>query len=759
MKRVTIRVRVLAGTMAAVLGAVVLSSIVMDRLVDRFLEAELTRRREHAREAYQRFSEVRDSVLADRAAAMAGIPHLRAVLAVEGADPDTVARTADSIEPVEGAPLLVLAGDDGRVLYDSVARERGVPPAAVVPDALDLLEGRETVRAWWIHDALFLVAFARVGARGAEPDDERIVGLVGLGHPIGTADAAALAAVTGHDVTVTYAGRPVSSSWGDRVPADELGADLLEGEPSAESDYYRAVVDGREVFALSIPIDSHGAELVLSRPLDTILQPFREARRNFLLVGALAVVLGLVASHRLARRIGGPIQALGHAAEGVARGDLSARAEAFHDDELGDLARTFNAMASRVESSVQAAMEKARAAEDANEAKSRFLATVSHEIRTPLNGVIGFADLLLRTDLGDEQREYAATVRRSAQDLLGVINDILEYSRIEAGEVELEDVELNLPELVRRAVDPVRPLAREKRLELVVEVDDDVPTLLRGAVGRLRQVLLNLVNNAVKFTREGGVRVQVSFEGTEDGLARVRFEVRDTGIGIHPDHIPRLFRPFSQVDGTSSRVFGGTGLGLAICKEFAELMGGRIGVSSEPGVGSTFWFTAALRVPSEEEAKHARLESAPAPLPTRETALEPREWRAEQTVLVAEDNRVNRRMAGLILERAGWKVLFAEDGLEAIRAVREARIDLILMDCQMPNLDGLEATERIRRWERENARPPTPIVALTANTYAADRDRCLAVGMDGFVPKPFTAETLVAALEARLAPGAAQRDG
>ncbi|MEF2116737.1 ATP-binding protein [Pseudomonas aeruginosa] len=522
------------------------------------------------------------------------------------------------------------------------------------------------------------------------------------------------------------------------VYVEQLSGALQNAAPI---DIFHSTIQRQRIALASDPLldgasegDSQSGEDYLGRVVvgmsnDAFSQRQQEILLKAALLAAFALILTFLVARRLAQRLSAPISTMGQAVEAIQSGDYKTSLPILDDGEIGDLARHINNLASGLdrasreqEQAIGQLISAREEAEQANRAKSDFLAMMSHELRTPMNGVLGMLQLLETTEQTREQAEYTALATESTEHLLKVINDILDFSRIERGALELECIPFNLLELVQGSALVFQHSAQQRGLALELQIQAGLENIeVCGDPTRIRQILVNLLGNALKFTEEGAIHLSLEWQALDHDVLWLTCAVHDSGIGISPERLEHMFDAFQQADSSISRRYGGTGLGLAIARTLAERMGGTLQAESKEGSGSTF--TLEIPLPFQQSPAH-RQQAAGDAAPIA----------AGQEILLVEDNPVNQTVIEAMLRSLGYRVTLVADGIQAVRSAERQRYDAILMDCRLPVLDGYSATREIRA--QENGRR-VPIIALTANALQGDRENCLQAGMNDYLAKPF----------------------
>lgn len=538
---------------------------------------------------------------------------------------------------------------------------------------------------------------------------------------------------------------------GNQYPAQPHNRESLKGVASSSGIYFDA--EGAWLSASS-PLTNSTGEIVgilqVDRPVDQFFAEARERALAIFEVGILSVLGTVALAILFARRLTAPLQSITKAVRALSRGEFDRRLNIEHSGEIGELAAGFNQMARNLEVQREKLMLAVEDAKVASRAKSDFLSNMSHEIRTPLTAIVGYADLLGRTGQSKADRKlWTRYLKRNSDHLLALVNDILDLSKIEAGKVDIHEEPVFINKIVAQVTSMMEPIAREKLLNLSIECRNPIPREFSSDSVRIRQILINLVGNAIKFTDAGQVSIELSCAPREsDGHQILNVAIQDTGIGISADGVSRIFQPFTQIEEPGRKREGGTGLGLDISSRMAKMLGGKLSVKSELGVGSTF--TLRIDIGSDENFEWLDFSQWSDVEEDEEPPIEIEGRFDGCSILIVEDGEHNRRILEFLLTEEGASVSEATDGIEGLEAVLESAkanepFDLILLDMQMPRMDGYEAAAQIRKNGIK-----TPIVALTAYAAARDRDRCMDAGCSDYVAKPFVPQELIEALERHL---------
>jgi signal transduction histidine kinase len=674
----------------------------------------------NAATSYSRWESQRAELMLSNARAMSRAPYLRAALEITELDAATIDFSARELREIALPDLLIIVDARGQIIADA-GESRAKNTGSLLRDNKINFVGEEL--SSYIRDAghIYHISLAPIVS------GERLLGAVLVGARLDRAASIAISeGVTGVQNLLWFSGAAFPRN-------NPLSDELILRATQQQMVTSNGVLLGSRMVIGAHPLGNAGHIIFFS---ETNLSASRMSSLQRIMIAAalLLIIAGFFAARFFALGISKPIADLKHSAIAFGAGALETRATTGSIAELASLVNSFNTMADNIQQHRSELVKSRDIAQAASRTKSEFLARVSHEIRTPLNGIWGVTQLLqLDSSVTQEQQRHLDMIASSCNSLVAIINDVLDFSKIEAGKMQIERTPFDLRGLVESCVDLLRGSAASKSLHIDLDI---APTLRATYIGdptRIRQLLMNFGSNAVKFTSNG--RIVVSVTDATDGSGVVRFTVTDTGKGIRPELKEKIFESFTQEDNSTTRQFGGTGLGLAICKELVALMNGTIGVESAVGKGSTFWFQLPL------ECDVVTADDRPVVLSAAGFAEYSGALNGTRVLLV-EDNAINRTVAHGMLQHLGCFVVEACDGIEAISVLEKHAFHVVLMDCQMPRLDGFDTTRRLRRNELEKGLARIPIIALTANYYQEDRDRCIAAGFDGFVSKPFTVSEL-----------------
>ncbi len=877
MMKLTIKKKIFAALLLLTVFFLLVFGEFMLRVMGTIAEHEIERNLHNSQIAFERFKEQRMQMLETMARSISQTPHLRATMGIPQVDHDTVFFTAFSLKNIAKTELMLILDHDGVLSADLLDQGNYGENLSTLPGVNLGVSGEKYTGIWHYQNHYFQIVVWPIVV------GENILGLVVLGDQLDTEKVAkTIKEITGNHALVLLGDDLTASN--DQLQKEMLGKEarilMSKVEQGMEPDrgIREANIGNKRSLVVVLGSEDESVSYVLYRALDEIDANIT-ALQGFLLVGLLAVAfVGVMLSLWLASLISRPVRSLIKAAEQYGAGQFHEKIEVRSNDELGELAVAFNRMAIEISNTQNSLVTSKVAAEAANEAKSQFLATMSHELRTPMNGIIGSTELMLATELNEKQRLFVESSKKSSAHLLNLLNNILDFSKIERGNLELDLHPIDLRTVIDDVAELLAIRAFSKRIELFCEIPPRMHTFVIGDSICLTNVLSNLLDNAIKFTSEGEISIWIDVEKAYECSQRIRFEVRDTGIGMDSETCRNIFESFTQADSSFSRQYGGSGLGLTISGRLVDLMGGELCVTSFPGEGSTFWFALTLEKSDAVAFTHdsslintqmlvvfenkclcsvltkqlndwqvktdvaagdseacdklyakvkegkpydillidarilntgglllqliknkeglckenglivvdtiQRAEVSMNDLPAGTVSLG-KPLRREQLhdgllqslagtafetsvdnvaesdatqyhakVLLVEDNDINQLITGEMLQQVGCLVEVANNGQHAVELIKDVdSFELILMDCQMPIMDGFEATKLIRQRESEaGVTNCVPIVALTANAMKGDREYCLSIGMDDFLMKPFAREQLLGIVDKYIKP-------
>lgn len=748
--RITIKRKVFLAVMAAVLGFILAINLATLMLLQDIGRREILISLESGVSAFQRFESQRRELLQNQARSLAATPFLKATLTIPGVDAATAEYAISQFELHEDISNIVVLDSYGEILAAVGEQTLATWKAsAVIKRHITNALSGQVVYDSILLDEQFLQLTIVPSTAG-----EQVVGLIMITQALNSvASMQTLKDITGTSVALVFDDQVIVAA-GDKADdfVTALAQDLRTKSQSGVveqlgSKIMALSVSGMDYFGVRRELGNSGG-LILYRSAEMLPDTINQMRWITVLSSLFGIVLGMAFSAWIASKISKPIVAITRVAGDFGSGETGVRVVTTSNDELGELGKTFNEMADQLVSDQAQLVASKEEAEAANRAKSTFLATMSHEIRTPLNGVLGMTEVLSRDTSDAKQKRSLDIIRQSGVNLLAIINDILDFSKLEAEKLELDNQPIKLDEFLINLCQSHLGVCQNKGIVLNQTCVPEQDVTVEVDVPRLSRILNNLIGNAIKFTESGGVNVVAEVVGKHDKYLLIRFAINDTGIGIDPDHIERLFDPFIQADDSYSRQFGGTGLGLAISKQLVELMGGSIQVTSELGRGSCFSFELKLEASAPiNEVPVSGNVTAVSEAPANRDISPSTKLPQKHLVLVVEDCPVNQEVAELMLIDMGCEVTLADNGRSGLEATSNQSFDLIFMDCQMPEMDGYEAAKELRRRELREGGRHIPIVALTANAVQGDKESCLAAGMDDYISKPYTEEVLASKLE------------